>query len=189
MGISFTNAYWIAKLEEYQTLYEEEKAFKAIIIRLLETHSNCFERSLLSGHITASAFIVDLQQTQVLLLHHTKLNRWLQPGGHADGDKNLFEVAKKEVLEETGIKILEQDGEIFDIDIHTIPAKKEIPEHEHFDIRFLFKVDKNTLLNINHESQAIKWVKGSELKDYTEETSINRMWSKLGKDRDQKVFV
>lgn len=113
-------------------------------------------------------------------MHHAKLDKWLQPGGHADGDENVMNVALKELQEETGLMqaSLNRDS-IFDIDIHTIPARGDFPEHLHYDIRFLFSTDESDSLTINHESHDIQWVNLATLEKYSQEKSILRMKEKL----------
>ncbi|MDZ7646212.1 MAG: NUDIX hydrolase [Cytophagales bacterium] len=92
------------------------------------------------GHITGSAWIVDPSNTQALLVHHAKLNKWVQPGGHADGDENILQVALREAEEETGLKNFKVLSDPpFDVDIHLIPERADFPEHFHFDIRYLLK--------------------------------------------------
>ena len=89
-----------------------------------------------------------------------------------------FSQEEKEVEEETGLRINMAKNNIFDLDIHVIPERKGIPSHEHFDVRFKFVVDKDQTIARNHESLDIQWVPLSEIKDYTEETSILRMVEK-----------
>jgi 8-oxo-dGTP pyrophosphatase MutT (NUDIX family) len=179
MGITFSNAYWSEKIKSYSSTYEIELSYKVRFESLLLKYDNCFERSLLLGHITASAFILDNSKQHVLLMHHAKLNKWLQPGGHCDGNRNTVEVAKKEVLEETGIKIKITDVDIFDLDIHVIPERKGVQTHEHFDVRFLFIVPDNTPYVQNEESLALKWIPIQNIKEYTNEESILRMVEKV----------
>jgi len=71
----------IAELKTYQTPFEKERRFIPLFIDLLENHTNCFERSLLSGHITGSAWVLNDSFTRALFVHHAKLDRWLQPVG------------------------------------------------------------------------------------------------------------
>lgn len=159
---------------------EEEKLFVVKFLNLL-LHPHAFHRHHLPGHITGSAWIVDQSKEFVLLTHHTKLNKWLQPGGHADGDENILNVARREAEEETGLMDLKllQNG-IFDIDIHTIPARKEFPEHLHYDVRFLFQADKHESLFMTKESDALAWVAVDQLALLTQEnTSIIRMANKM----------
>jgi 8-oxo-dGTP pyrophosphatase MutT (NUDIX family) len=127
----------------------------------IEQNDNCFERSNLYGHITGSAWITNETFDSFLLMHHRKLGLWLQPGGHADGESNILKVALQEAREESGIqdfKIISDD--IFDVDIHTFPARGKEPEHFHFDIRFLFQTSSATPLPSpeNEESLALAWV-------------------------------
>ncbi len=169
----------IASLENYQSLYSDEEKYKSRFLDLLQ-HPLAFKRELLHAHITGSAWIVNKSFDNVLLIHHRKLDRWLQPGGHTDGHENVFEVAAKEVFEETGIQVEGLAEEpIFDIDIHVIPERKEVPEHEHFDIRYLFAVDENVLIKGNHESNAIRWFDLEDIPDLVKhDQSVVRMVDK-----------
>jgi 8-oxo-dGTP pyrophosphatase MutT (NUDIX family) len=124
---------------DYQTSYTDEALFIPRFLELLK-QTNCFDRTHLPGHITGSAWIVDPSNTQALLVHHAKLNKWVQPGGHADGDENILQVALREAEEETGLKKLRVVNDTpFDVDIHLIPKRADFPEHFHFDIRYSFR--------------------------------------------------
>lgn len=145
-------------------------------INFINTYQNCFDRELLIGHITGSAWVVDNSEKFVLLTHHRKLNRWLQPGGHCDGDSDVLGVALKEAIEETGVSGIKPVNEsIFDIDVHQIPERKGIPAHLHYDIRFLFKADKDSPLIVTDESNDLAWVELSEVEKLNNEDSIMRM--------------
>jgi 8-oxo-dGTP pyrophosphatase MutT (NUDIX family) len=153
----------INALENYRSDFSEENKFQSQFLKLLD-QPRCFFRDHLPGHITGSAFIIDEQGQHTLLTHHAKLNRWLQPGGHADGDENVMDVAWREAQEETGLKKLTLHNEsIFDIDIHIIPARKEFPEHQHYDIRFLFRTSREEAFQISEESHDLAWKPLSEL--------------------------
>jgi len=170
----------INSLNEYHTSFEEEKDFLKRFLTLL-SDKPCFERTHMPGHITGSAWIVDSDRTQVLLVHHAKLNKWVQPGGHADGDENILRVALKEAEEETGLKefkLLDQKKP-FDVDIHLIPQRKEFPEHFHYDVRFLLEADPNELIHVSEESHDVKWIKLDDLEKYNRERSVLRMKEKL----------
>ena len=119
----------VAALQRFESSFLEEQKFVTPFLDLL-TQTDCFQRTHLPGHLTGSAWILNKSKTKVVLVHHGKLNRWMQPGGHADGDENIFAVACREGNEETGIGNLIGAEEIFDIDIHTIPARKDFPEHQ-----------------------------------------------------------
>ena len=147
-----------------------EEAMTQATISFVEQHPTCFDRSLLTGHITGSAWIVDPTRHQVLLIHHRKLDRWLQPGGHADGDPDVAAVALREAQEETGLLSLRlvapsesapldasQTMPIFDVDIHTIPARNDVPEHLHYDIRFLLEANPDEPFGFSEEIKNIHW--------------------------------
>jgi 8-oxo-dGTP pyrophosphatase MutT (NUDIX family) len=153
----------INALQHYVTSYDEERAFISRFLELLKD-DHAFQRTHLPGHITGSAWIVDETKNFVLLTHHAKLHRWLQPGGHADGDEDIYRVATREAREETGIteyKILSTT--LFDIDIHIIPARLDFPEHHHYDIRLLLEASCSASLVVTEESHAVEWVPISEI--------------------------
>lgn len=162
----------------YSTPYPKEEIFIARFLGLLE-HPRCYFRDHLPGHITGSTWIIDTEKQLVLLTHHAKLKKWLQPGGHADGDENILQVALKEAKEETGIQNFLSPSSFFDIDIHPIPARGDFPEHDHYDIRFLLIADSSQPLVISSESKDLKWIKWEELNEYTNtNASITRMLEK-----------
>ncbi|NBP70109.1 MAG: NUDIX domain-containing protein [Cytophagia bacterium] len=169
----------ILALQQYQTKYKEEMNFISSFLFLLQ-HQDAYQRTHLPGHITGSAWIVDRQREFVLLTHHAKLNKWLQPGGHADGDEHVLNVALREAEEETGVKhfkILHRN--IFDLDIHPIPARKDFGAHDHYDIRFLLEADMNEPLVITEESHDLAWVPLKKLSDYNDSPSLLRMAEKI----------
>jgi 8-oxo-dGTP pyrophosphatase MutT (NUDIX family) len=109
------------------------------------------------------------------------LNKWLQPGGHAEGEENVLNVALREAREETGVREFKVLGQgIFDLDIHPIPARKGFPDHLHYDIRFLFEADKNKQVTVSDESHDVAWVALDALGELTQNNpSIMRMVHKL----------
>ncbi|MEQ8925838.1 MAG: NUDIX hydrolase [Fulvivirga sp.] len=171
----------LEKINNYSPEDNDEQLFRANFLEFIHRNEDCFERSLLEGHITGSAWIVNQTYDKALLTHHRKLDKWLQLGGHADGETDIIKVAKKEAKEESGLRNLRLLSEdIFDIDIHTIPKRKGIPEHLHYDVRFLFQADDHDPLLINHESKALKWVPLKELNQLTDgNRSIMRMVEKI----------
>lgn len=157
---------------------QEEETWQQFIT-FVQRESACFERSLTSGHVTGSAFVLNFERDACLLTHHRKLGRWFQPGGHADGDPDIRQVATKEALEETGIDglTLLRDG-ILDIDIHTIPARAGEPEHNHFDVRFAFVAPKGASFVVSEESHDLAWVRLDGLDGPEFEDSLRRMAEK-----------
>src|SRR5688500_13917224 len=144
-------------------------------------HPHAFERHHLPGHITGSSWILDQSRQFVLLVHHGTLNKWLQPGGHADGEENVLNVALREAKEETGLKnfkLLQE--EIFDLDIHPIPARGNFPGHLHYDIRFLFEADRNEQIIVSDESHDVSWLALSQLATLND-PSLLRLADKIGR--------
>lgn len=165
-------------LQSYKTAFTEEQIFIAPFLELLD-HKDCFERTHLPGHITGSAWIINREKTKTLLVHHAKLNKWVQPGGHADGDENVMRVALREVEEETGLSHLKPATDIFDVDIHIIPERKEFPTHFHYDIRFMVTGDDREPLVVSEESHDVRWINLSDLEEFNAERSVLRMRDKL----------
>ncbi len=131
---------------------------QAQMLAFCEAHPDALDRSCRHGHFTASAAVVDPDRSHVLLLLHRKLGRWLQPGGHADGDNDLARVALREATEETGLPGLRVVGGPIDLDVHPIPARPGEPEHLHLDVRYLIEAPVLDVPPGNHESIALRWV-------------------------------
>lgn len=169
----------LEQLFAYTSPYSGEGSFLPKFIDLLK-HPDCFKRTHLPGHITGSAWILDEEEKHVLLVHHAKLNKWLQPGGHADGDEDVLRVALREAEEETGIrKFLVTENRIFDIDIHPIPARKDFPGHLHYDVRYRVQASIQEPLVVSEESHDVQWIALDQLEKYNNEPSLLRMRSKL----------
>ncbi len=166
-------------LDRYAPLHPDEADVVERFRDFVERNPECFERSLREGHVTGSAWILDRAGERVLLTHHRKLNRWLQPGGHADGDPDVLAVSSREAFEETGLASLEPVGQgIFDLDIHAIPARGEEAGHFHYDVRFLLRDKGDGKFIVSGESHDLAWVPLGELERFTDEESMLRMRKK-----------
>jgi 8-oxo-dGTP pyrophosphatase MutT (NUDIX family) len=162
-------------LAAYQARHPEEAATVARFDAFVRGEPRCFERDCWSGHVTGSAWLVDATGARVLLTHHKKLDRWLQLGGHSDGDDNPLRVAYREAEEESGLRVTPVSRELFDVDIHAIPARNADPAHYHFDLRFALRVFGDEGFSVSSESRALAWVTIDELARYTSEPSMLRM--------------
>lgn len=168
----------IKLLNQYQPTIKEVE-FKSKILKFIEENIDCFSRNLDIGHITGSAWLINKNGDKALLTHHAKLNTWLQLGGHADGDQDILRVALKEASEESGISSIKAiSEEIFDIDVHQIPANKKEKAHIHYDIRFILQVSSDEEIKINHESNELLWINKNIKELPTKEESILRMHKK-----------
>jgi 8-oxo-dGTP pyrophosphatase MutT (NUDIX family) len=144
------------------TLDPDQQRVQAAMLRFAADHPDALVRTCAAGHLTGSALVLDATGTRTLVLFHTKLQRWLQPGGHADGDANLAAVAWREATEETGIDGLGVDPVPIDLDIHQVAPPHE-PAHAHLDVRFLVVAPVGAVERGNHESEALRWVTLDEL--------------------------
>ncbi len=158
------------------------QAADAVRFTALLADADAFVRSRLAGHFTGSAFVVSADGTRAALMHHAKLGRWLQPGGHADGDEDLAAVALREASEELGLEGLALEaagwpGGILDLDAHEIPARGAEPAHWHHDVRYAVRAAPGReAFAANAESLALAWVPIVALaEDPAAEPSLRRM--------------
>ena len=169
----------LSKLEAYVPSTERDAHCRDRIVAFVRANSECFERSLRVGHVTGSAWLLDPTGESVLLTRHRKLRKWLQLGGHADGNPDALEVAMREAREESGIAdIVPISKGIFDLDVHRIPACDGEPEHDHHDIRFLLRVSGDAKFRVSDESDELAWVSKSELLTLATDESVLRMHAK-----------
>ena len=147
------------ELRAYQPLNDVERMHRDAMLDLLAYSPNAFSREhFVPGHFTASCFIID-DAYRLLLHHHRRLDRWLQMGGHIEPGEAPETAALREGAEESGLGDLQLIGEIFDLDIHPIPAANGDPEHSHFDVRYLARTSRPESISIARaESNDLAWV-------------------------------
>ncbi len=163
-------------LREYLVSHQHEQDITNHFLQFVSSQANCFERTLQIGHITGSAWLVNATGTHVLLTHHRKLDKWLQLGGHADGDPDLWRVTLREVREESGLRNFNLVFEnIFDLDIHHISRLGNEAEHLHYDVRFAMQATESTQYVVSEESHDLSWFAIKNLQAFTKEESILRM--------------
>jgi len=168
-------------LDRYQDRHPDEIATIDRTRKLLTDDERCFFRDCFPGHITSSAWIVSRESGDVLLTHHRKLERWLQLGGHADGETDVLASALREAEEESGLRdflAIPRPGacEILDIDVHDIPVRGPEPLHQHFDIRFLLEVSEaQAIRRQEDESKEVRWFPADGIAARFDEESLLRM--------------
>ncbi len=165
----------IELLHDYHRRHPEEGATTERFLDFVGRNERCFERDLWEGHITGSAWLVSRDRQRVLLTHHKKLGRWLQLGGHSDGDPDPLRVAMTEAKEESGLDVEPLFAKIFDLDVHEIPARRDDPAHLHYDVRFALQVVEREDFVVSEESLALAWVPIDRLYEYSKEMSMRRM--------------
>ena len=144
-------------LRAYGATWPAEAECVAWFIDLVGAAGNPYVRERLEGHLTASSLVVSGDGRRTLLTHHRKLGLWLQPGGHADGDRDLARVALREAQEETGLDGLVLEPEIFDLDRHWIPEHRGVPAHWHYDVRYVVRAGPDERFTVSAESHALEW--------------------------------
>lgn len=172
---------------DYVSRFPSQEQVALDFLELLDEGTVAFGRERLHGHFTASCWLVNAAGDQVLLTHHRKLQRWLQLGGHADGEQDLALAALREAQEESGLSNLHVIDRIFDLDRHTIPARAEEPEHDHFDVRYVIVANGSEDPVVSEESLDIAWRDIRELADDPDsDASMRRMarqWLTSPRDR------
>ncbi|MFY9986931.1 MAG: NUDIX hydrolase [Chthoniobacterales bacterium] len=165
----------------------EEASCRQQMLELLDTRPDCFRRDAFPAHFTGSALVVSGDGSKVLLHHHRKLDRWLQFGGHCDGEENVLSVARREALEESGIDgLIVAAARPFDLDIHEIPPHGNEPAHFHFDIRYVLIAPQAAETKTSVESKELRWFTYSDLQAWKLDPGLRRLvrkWNALATKR------
>jgi 8-oxo-dGTP pyrophosphatase MutT (NUDIX family) len=157
----------------------EESAHRQRMIELLDSCPDCFRRDAFPAHFTGSAFVVSADGTRGLLHHHRKLDRWLQFGGHCDGEADVLSVARREAYEESGIDdLIVASTRPFDLDIHEIPVIGNEPSHLHYDVRYVLIAPQQAEIRTSSESKELRWFTGEEMKDRDLDSGLRRLIEK-----------
>ena len=182
-------------LECYRRAFPAEAEVVDRIVALVTEHTDCFERTCRPGHITGAAWILSADRRRCLLTHHRIANRWLQLGGHADGQTHVEEVALREAREESGMiqfDFVPIGGTLLplDVDVHDIPARFDAAgrliedAHEHHDVRFLLVAHAGQTITVSDESHDVAWFTTEEVLRLTDEESVLRMLYKAAEILD-----
>ncbi len=160
---------------------EAEREQAKDCMRFLETDPTCFNRRNLARHFTGSSVVLDTEtHSHLLMTFHAKANAWLHLGGHCDGLPHPFVTACVETLEESGLRsAVPVHGKIFDVDVHTVTRFMDIPEHLHYDIRYLFHASMHEPLRITPESKALEWVPIKEVLARNSDPIVAKLVAKL----------
>ncbi|MCI5873849.1 MAG: NUDIX hydrolase [Clostridiales bacterium] len=174
------------QLTQYQPYNEQEECDKAVMLSLLDAKPDIYTRENQVAHMTASAWLLNKTHDKVLMIYHNIYHSWSWTGGHADGDRDLLAVAKREAEEETGvtdIKAVTED--IFSIEILTVDGHEKrgayVPSHLHLNVTYLLEADEEEVLRVKpDENSGVKWfsLEGA-LKACTEPWMIERIYKKL----------
>lgn len=188
------DTHWPAGKIPYQGFNAQlERSASRQIVDFVQKHdASALQRTCAEGHLTASALVINPDFDRVLLMLHAKLGKWLQLGGHVDGDEDLAASALREAREESGREDValfrwekyllgEEDFQpmAFDCDVHEIPARKAEPAHFHFDLRYLCVLADSLEIVRNEEAHDLRWLTLNEARELTNEPSMLRQFAKL----------
>lgn len=170
-------------LDRHVPTDEKERADLATMRSFARTLNAPFSRAQVEAHFTGSAVVVDPPGERVVLVHHGKLNRWLQPGGHADVNDGgeMERTALREAAEETGCEVTLHPTapRPLDVDVHVIPARKTEPEHRHLDVRYLVVArNPDALAHDPNESHGAAWLSWDEALERCDEAPLRRLLEK-----------
>lgn len=171
----------IENLGLYKPIDEFEEKIRNDFYNFVLNNTDCFNKELKVGHITGSAIIIDKNNNRILIHKHKKLNKWVIFGGHADSEFDAIQIAKREGLEESGLKEITLLSEnIFTIFIYDFPQTENFPAHKHYDLGFMFQADSKKEINaMKGESSFIKWIDIEDLEKFNNELSIKYLSSRL----------
>ena len=173
--VSDSRRWLLQQLEAYAAKWPGESAIQEIVA-FVRRQTRCFERDCFQdGHVTGSAWVMSPERDRVLLTHHAKLDKWLQLGGHSDGQSNTLQVALREAEEESGLRVSAINESVFDVDVHEIPARGAEPVHRHYDVRFALVADDSRNPTVSEESKDLRWVSIQDVSMMTSEESMLRM--------------
>ncbi|BAU10569.1 hypothetical protein LEP3755_10530 [Leptolyngbya sp. NIES-3755] len=169
----------IQSIELYSPIDNTEATHKATILDHFKQSTDpmdsfCFE----PGHATGSAWVMSKNTQQFALIYHKTLDRWLQPGGHAEPEEpDLLTVSLREAEEELGIKLDPTQATLLDLDVHRIPDTKKYPSHLHFDFRYLCLTEYQPLYPATDADRA-EWFSLDQLRTMHLDPGIERMIQK-----------
>jgi len=167
-------------LDRHKPADAHEAKMLESIKEFVRRYDNFHSRQQLAGHLTGSAWVVSEDRTHALLTYHGKFDCWVQLGGHVEDDADMLSAAWREAREESGLpNVTPLSDQIFDVDVHSIPANPKEPAHFHYDIRFLFSADRAAPLIVSSESKDLAWVEVDKIAELTAEESVLRMVRKM----------
>ena len=175
-----------SQIAAYIPVNAQEIRDRELLLSWLESGRDMFTRENSAAHFTASAWVVSPDRQQVLMVYHNIYRSWSWMGGHADGDRDLLRVARREVMEESGLKQLKLlSPQIFSLEILTVDGHIKrgsyVSSHLHLNVTYLFEADPGQALSVKpDENSGVAWIPVAELPEkVTEPWFLEWIYSKL----------
>ena len=172
-------------LRNYKAWNEQEERDRDVMLRILDTMPDCFDRSNETAHFSASSWIINGDGTKVLMAYHNLYQAWAWTGGHADGEGDLLAVALREAQEESGVHAWPVTEDIYSVEILTVDGHEKrgryVPSHLHLNVTYLLQADeKEAIRSKADENAAVRWFTLNDaIKNCTEEWMVRRVYGKL----------
>lgn len=172
-------------LRAYIPWNEQEERDRDVMLRILCTMPDCFDRTNETAHFSASSWIVNGDGTKVLMAYHNLYRAWAWTGGHADGERDLLKVALREAQEETGVHARPVTEDIFSLEILTVDGHEKrgryVPSHLHLNVTYLLRADEEEAIRSKaDENAAVRWFTPEDaIKNCTEKWMVQRVYEKL----------
>ena len=153
---------YIDEINNYIPKNAQEAQDKKVIAECIKLLSDSVLSRNDIAHITSSSLILNQAADKMLMIHHNLRNEWSWTGGHADGNKNLLEVAIKEAIEETGIAVKPLSNEIASLDIFSVSSHTKrgvyVNSHLHLSVAYVLIADENSATVVRpDENSAVDW--------------------------------
>lgn len=178
----------LEQIQQYSPVCEQEGSDKTQMLQWINSGADILTRNNGVAHLTASSWVVSPDRKQVLMIYHNLYNSWAWMGGHADGDGDLFAVAERETMEESGITNLKPlSKDIFSLEILTVEGHvkrgKYVSSHLHLNVTYLFEADPKQPLKIKpDENSGVCWIPVNEVSNRVSEPWMQKwVYDKLMK--------
>jgi 8-oxo-dGTP pyrophosphatase MutT (NUDIX family) len=147
----------LAELRAYAAPTAEQAELRDDYVRHLEVHPDGVLRSCLPDHLTSGALVLSPGLDAVLLNLHRKARRWFHFGGHLEpGDASLWDAARRETAEESGLADLVVHRGPVHLSRHTVPFCNPPRRVDHLDVRFVGVAAPGSE-RVSDESLDVRW--------------------------------
>lgn len=155
---------WQQNIHTYEPLTEQEAADKQVILNAMQVFDDVLTRGNKVAHFTCSGFVMNTARTHVLMIHHNIYHAWGWTGGHADGEHDFLAVARREIVEETGVSdVTILSEQIVSLDVLPVHGHMKkgayVTAHLHFNVTYAFEAAEDAVLTVNEEENSgVAWI-------------------------------